>query len=127
MTEKGTKTGLPRLIPDFGSPVLLYEFVRAVLKLGGYLPCKKGGKGIIKKCSKIKRLHAQTLTPVVEPFAFEELRTGDGILFAGQLFCQRCQRHGYSVVFDITVINDFCFQALIIGVFDFISNRNLTL
>ena len=31
MAEKGTKTGLPWSITDFGSPVLLYGFVDAVV------------------------------------------------------------------------------------------------
>jgi len=40
----------------------------------------------------VARLHAQPLTPIIEPFALvlEELRTGDRILLAGQLFCQCC-------------------------------------
>jgi hypothetical protein len=41
MAEKGTKTGLPWSITDFGSPVLLYGFVGAAVSVGWQLTLQK--------------------------------------------------------------------------------------
>ena len=47
MAEKGAETGLPRSITDFGSPVLLYGFVRAAVSGGQQLTLQKWRRGRI--------------------------------------------------------------------------------